>query len=283
MFERYTEKARRVIFFGRYEASQLGSPFIETEHLLLGILRDDKVLMRLLELQIDFEAVRREVESHIEPGAKSQSLSVDLPLSDHAKRALINARDEADRLKHRYIGTQHLLLGLLSDKDFTSAAILSKFAVDLGLVRKKVEALGEQPVPSERSTPVLRRPTAPTTVEIHGIRWNVEQIRAAQARCRESFWHWEQKSWKPRDVVTTREGDAFSFDLTLAERAPEKFALVKGGWKKDYCVICRWELFESEDAARGLAFTNGRDWVCTECYQKFIARNYFGSPYSDMT
>src|SRR6266704_4912505 len=91
------------------------------------------------------------------------------------------------------------------------------------------------------------------------------------------------KSWKPRDVVTSKDGKTFSFDLSLAERSPEEFVLVSCGWKKDYCAICRWELFESEDASHGTGFTNGRDWVCTDCHQRFMSGNFFGSPYSDIT
>jgi len=65
MFERYTEKARRVIFFARYEASQFGSPYIETEHLLLGLLREDKALAhRLMRSHLSFESMRKQIEEH---------------------------------------------------------------------------------------------------------------------------------------------------------------------------------------------------------------------------
>jgi len=83
-------------------------------------------------------------------------------------------------------------------------------------------------------------------------------------------------------MVIRKDGKGFSFDLTLAENSSE-FALVQGGWKKDHCAICYWELFESDDASHGIGFTNGKDWVCTECHQKFIAENFFGSPYSEIT
>ena len=65
MFERYTEKARRVIFFARYEASQFGSPYIETEHLLLGLLREDKALTnRFLRSHASVESIRKQIEAH---------------------------------------------------------------------------------------------------------------------------------------------------------------------------------------------------------------------------
>src|SRR5437764_7126362 len=81
MFERYTETARRTIFFARYEASQFGSPFIETEHLLLGLLREDKALAnRFLRSHAAVESIRKQIEGHTAPAQKA-STSVDLPLS----------------------------------------------------------------------------------------------------------------------------------------------------------------------------------------------------------
>ncbi len=120
MFERYTEKARRVIFFARYEASQFGSPYIETEHLLLGLLREDKALTnRFLRSHASVESIRKQIEGHTTIREKV-STSVDLPLSNECKRVLAYAAEEAERLSHRHIGTEHLLLGLLrEEKCFT--------------------------------------------------------------------------------------------------------------------------------------------------------------------
>src|SRR6266849_2181202 len=122
MFERYTEKARRIIFFARYEASQFGSAFIETEHLLLGIIREDKALTnRFLRSQV--ASIRKEVENQTTVREKT-STSVDLPLSNESKRVLAYAGEEAERLAHKHIGTEHLLLGLLREEKCFSAQIL---------------------------------------------------------------------------------------------------------------------------------------------------------------
>jgi len=95
MFERYTEKARRVIFFARYEASQFGSPYIETEHLLLGLLREDKALTnRFLRSHASVESIRKQIEAHTTIREKV-STSVDLPLSNECKRVLAYAAEEA--------------------------------------------------------------------------------------------------------------------------------------------------------------------------------------------
>src|SRR5579862_1493193 len=107
MFERYTEKARRVIFFARYEASQFGCSYIETEHLLLGLLREDKAMTnRFLRTHSVVESIRREIEAHTTIREKV-STSIDLPLTDECKRVLSFAAEEAEKLGHKHIGTEH--------------------------------------------------------------------------------------------------------------------------------------------------------------------------------
>src|SRR5438552_7025607 len=113
VFERYTEKARRVIFFARYEASQYGSPYIETEHLLLGLLREDRALAKKFLGEVNSEeGIRAEIEKHITPRERL-STSVEVPLTLESKKILNLAAEEADRLGHRHIGTEHVLVGLL--------------------------------------------------------------------------------------------------------------------------------------------------------------------------
>src|SRR5437588_5678096 len=105
-----TEKARRVIFFARYEAAQFGSPYIETEHLLLGLLRENAALVQAINLPITCEAARKDLEARVRIGKKT-STSVDVPLSNENKRVLAYAAEEAERLGHGHIGAEHLLLG----------------------------------------------------------------------------------------------------------------------------------------------------------------------------
>ena len=96
MFERYTEKARRTIFFARYEASQFGSPFIEAEYLLLGLLRENKTLVnRFLHSHAAVESIRKQIEAHATPREKV-STSVDLPLSQECKRVLTYGAEESE-------------------------------------------------------------------------------------------------------------------------------------------------------------------------------------------
>ena len=146
MFERYTEKARRIIFFARYEASQFGQPYIETEHILLGLLREDKALTnRFLRSHASVESIRKQVEKHTAIREKI-STSVDLPLSNECKRVLAYAAEEAERLGHKHIGTEHLFLGLLREQGCFAQQLLAELGIDLAKARE-----GISKAPSEQS------------------------------------------------------------------------------------------------------------------------------------
>jgi ATP-dependent Clp protease ATP-binding subunit ClpA len=135
MFERYTEKARRTIFFARYEASQYGSRYIESEHLLLGLLREDEELAnRFLRSRANIESIRKQIEARITVREKVPT-SVDLPLSHECKRVLAFAAEESEGLGHKHIGTAHLLLGLLRARECAAAQMLESRGVSLDSVR----------------------------------------------------------------------------------------------------------------------------------------------------
>jgi hypothetical protein len=144
MFERYTERARRVIFFARYEASQVGSPVIGDEHLLTGLMREDKGLLRqYIGGEPSAEAIRAAITAATlirEP----TSTSVDLPLSPAAKRILAYAAEEAERLAHQHIGTEHLLLGILRQESCLSARLLRERGLTIQGARVQIaEAVQE--------------------------------------------------------------------------------------------------------------------------------------------
>src|SRR3954462_9170260 len=150
MFERYTEKARRVIFFARYEASQFGSPYIETEHLLLGLLREDKALAnRFLRSHAAVESIRKQIEGHTTVREKV-STSVDLPLSHECKRVLAYGAEEAERLNHKHIGTEHLLLGLLREEKRFAAEILHEGGLRRSTIREELARSQSEKVASAR-------------------------------------------------------------------------------------------------------------------------------------
>jgi|HubBroStandDraft_1064217.scaffolds.fasta_scaffold58791_2 hypothetical protein len=283
MFERYTEKARRVIFFARYEASQFGSPCIETEHLLLGILREHKGITRLLP-KAEAASVRKQIEAAT-PRQVPSSTSVDLPLSNEGKRVLAYGAQEAERLIHRHIGTEHLLLGLLREESCFAAKLLVERGAVLAELRVRIEKEPEQPFDLVRGGLSTDRPRDSATIEIHGAPLNATQIHNAVKRCREYSWHWRKRDLAVRDIVVHRKNGAISFDLSLAAEDAANFELIKGGWKKkDRCAVCQWPLFASDDAEHGTGYTNGRDWLCTECYDKFWQRpDFLSASYSEIT
>jgi ATP-dependent Clp protease ATP-binding subunit ClpC len=150
MFERYTESARRTLFFARYETSMTGGTAIETEHLLLGLLREHKgISARLLSrVPQGVENIRRKLEQRLKSNASARvATSVEIPFSEQSKQALQYATEEADRLRHTYIGTEHLLLGLLREEGGLAAAILVEEGLQLGTVRDGIVRMLTEPVP----------------------------------------------------------------------------------------------------------------------------------------
>jgi uncharacterized protein (TIGR02246 family) len=138
MFERYTEKARRVIFFARYEASQYGNPYIETEHLLLGLFREDhRLAQKLLDKKGGVPTLREEIESQIKRGERL-STSVEMPLSAESRRILDLAAEEAERLGQKDIGTEHLLLGILRENNCWAARLLTERGLTLDWLRQEL-------------------------------------------------------------------------------------------------------------------------------------------------
>jgi Clp amino terminal domain, pathogenicity island component len=199
MFERYTERARRVIFFARFEASRYGSPYIETEHLLLGLLREDRGLVTraLGEVNVG-EGIRAEIEGHI-TSRERISTSVEIPLTSESKKVLTLAAEEADRLGHRHVGTEHILLGLLRVEDSLAGAVLQGRGVRAATIREqlarvsRVESMNVQPKPNKRAMDTLDSFLAGLKwqkaeelliffaknsrfVDVHGKRWNREKI-----------------------------------------------------------------------------------------------------------
>jgi len=158
MFEKYTEKARRVIFFARYEASQLGSSSIETEHMLLGLLREGDTITSKLFAQsnVKLEAIRKEIEE-VTTLRDKISTSIEIPLSEESKRVLAYAAEEAESILHKYIGTEHILLGLLRERKSLAARILAEKGMRLSSVREELVAQMKQKsvLEKKKETPFL--------------------------------------------------------------------------------------------------------------------------------
>ncbi len=138
MFERYTEAARRALFFARYEASELGAMAIETEHILLGLVRDARVLAMLPSLPL--ERLRAEIDGRAVAREKVPT-SMEIPFTADTMRVLQFAAQEADDLRHAHIGVEHLLLGLLREEHSIAGSALAAHGVRLGDVRAEVARL----------------------------------------------------------------------------------------------------------------------------------------------
>ena len=136
MFERYSEKARRVIFFARYEASEFGSHTIDTEHLLLGILRESKWPEHYLGVAA-LGALRERIKKET-PVKDKIPTSVDIPFSEPARSALSFGADEAERSCQRRIAPEHLLLGLLRVEQTIAHRVLGELGVKLEEARADV-------------------------------------------------------------------------------------------------------------------------------------------------
>ena len=136
MFERFTEKARRVIFFARYEAAVLGASYIDHSHLLLGLLREDKGLFSKLVHDNDLLKNAAELMG-LKPSGDKVSTSVDLPLTTEAKRVLVFAAEEAESMGDPHVGTGHVLLGLLREPG-AARDLLAARGLELTGVRKVV-------------------------------------------------------------------------------------------------------------------------------------------------
>jgi ATP-dependent Clp protease ATP-binding subunit ClpC len=149
MFERYTEKARQAIFQARYEASVMGSAYIETNQMLLGLLRADRDLGSIVE---DREALRQELG--IGAPREKISTSVDLPLSHTCKQALAFGAEEAERASHRSISTLHLLAGLLrTAPDDPAHAALARRGITLDNIRAR---MSKMPTPDHHADDAAR-------------------------------------------------------------------------------------------------------------------------------
>jgi ATP-dependent Clp protease ATP-binding subunit ClpC len=140
MFERYTERSRRVIFFARYEALQYGSPVIAPEHILLGLVREDKTISNRFfpfRTPITVDTIRRDVEERITLKDRIPQSS-ELHLSAATKQILFYANDESRQLKNRHIGPEHLLLGIVREEKSIAAEILFGYGLRLADVRDEM-------------------------------------------------------------------------------------------------------------------------------------------------
>ena len=159
MWQRFTERARRVVFFAQEEAARLGENYVGTEHLLLGLVREsDSVAARILDrLGVPLGRIRSDIERQVTRG--HGNLGQDMQLTPRAKRVIDLAYEEARQLNNNYIGTEHLLLGLIREGDGLAARVLVKLGADLERTRREVYAMQEGESQQATSRQRSRTPT----------------------------------------------------------------------------------------------------------------------------
>jgi ATP-dependent Clp protease ATP-binding subunit ClpC len=138
VFERFTDRARRTVVFAQEEARMLNHNYIGTEHILLGLLREEEgvAARALTSLGVSLEAVRRDVGEIV--GQGSEVPRGHIPFTPRAKKVLELSLREALQLGHNYIGTEHILLGLIREGEGVAAQVLQKLGADLNRVRQTV-------------------------------------------------------------------------------------------------------------------------------------------------
>ena len=162
MWQRFTERARKVVFYAQEEAQKFGEGYVSTEHLLLGLVREsDSVAARVLEkLGVSLNRIRAEVEKQLPRGDARPNQ--DMTLTPRAKRVIDLAYDEARNLNNNYIGTEHLLLGLIREGDGLAGRVLAKLGVELEKARREVMALQDNDT-STKSGSGARSQSQPST------------------------------------------------------------------------------------------------------------------------
>ncbi|HYC77482.1 MAG TPA: ATP-dependent Clp protease ATP-binding subunit [Planctomycetota bacterium] len=151
MYERFTDRARKVMQLANQEAQRLNHEYIGTEHILLGLVKEGSGVAAnvLKNLDIDLKKIRQEVEKLVKTGPSMVTMG-QLPFTPRAKKVLELALEEASNLGHNYIGTEHILLGLIREKDGKAAKVLTNLNVKLETVREEVlDFLGAEQPPSE--------------------------------------------------------------------------------------------------------------------------------------
>ncbi len=145
MFEKFNEKARRALFFARYEASKLGSRVIESEHVLLGILREgeESVAELFRRLHVKPEEIRRDIEGE-RVFVERISSTAELPLSEESKKILAYASHEAESMMHPSVGSEHLLVGILRVEGCVAMRVLTQHGLDVYTLREEVLSIAKE-------------------------------------------------------------------------------------------------------------------------------------------
>jgi len=173
MFNRFTERARKVIVYAKEEARRFNHDYIGTEHLLLGLIREGEGVAAavLQKLGLDLETIRLEVEKLVQAGPATQVVG-DIPFTPRSKKALELSAEEARALGHNYIGTEHLLLGLVKEGEGMAYRVLLNLGLDLGKLRNEVMELLGSGIPGYGQQPETVKAGKTPAIDAYGRNLN---------------------------------------------------------------------------------------------------------------
>ncbi|MBF0504069.1 MAG: ATP-dependent Clp protease ATP-binding subunit [Candidatus Omnitrophica bacterium] len=173
MFNRFTERARKVIVYAKEEARRFNHDYIGTEHLLLGLIREGEGVAAavLQKLGLDLETIRLEVEKLVQAGPATQVVG-DIPFTPRSKKALELSAEEARALGHNYIGTEHLLLGLVKEGEGMAYRVLLNLGLDLGKLRNEVMELLGSGIPGYGQQPEAVKSGKTPAIDAYGRNLN---------------------------------------------------------------------------------------------------------------
>ena len=173
MFNRFTERARKVIVYAKEEARRFNHDYIGTEHLLLGLIREGEGVAAavLQKLGLDLETIRLEVEKLVQAGPATQVVG-DIPFTPRSKKALELSAEEARALGHNYIGTEHLLLGLVKEGEGMAYRVLLNLGLDLGKLRNEVMELLGSGIPGYGQQPDTVKAGKTPAIDAYGRNLN---------------------------------------------------------------------------------------------------------------
>jgi ketosteroid isomerase-like protein len=259
MFERYTEKARRVVFFARYEASQYGAKEIATEHLLLGLMREDRMLMnQFLGPKAGRVDLRADMAREITRGERV-STSVEMPLSAEGKKVLTLAGEEAQRMGRRQVSTEHLLLALLGVKGSLAERTLVAHGMKLDEIRQAlVVEPARDPEPEVIETHSLAEPIRALTAFLDGLSSMTADLLLDYFADDAAFIDWHGKRWNRTEIDKTFDDLFVKYAKKNATYLVE-MAPMRTGDRFVVSVLWRNALLVSE--RRGWMHRMGMVWV----------------------
>ncbi|MGB2661069.1 MAG: ATP-dependent Clp protease ATP-binding subunit [Candidatus Omnitrophota bacterium] len=176
-FDRFTERARKVILLAKEEAKRFNHDYIGTEHLLLGLVKEGEGVAAavLASLGLDFESIRQETERLVQSGSGG-IIGGDIPFTPKAKKVIELAMDEARNLGHNYIGTEHILLGLIREGEGVASQVLLNMGLDLKTVRDEVLNLLGSSVPGYSTSAEGKRKKKTKTPALDSFARNLTEM-----------------------------------------------------------------------------------------------------------